>query len=132
MSVVSGDLGDITGGHIKIGAVSHRGRNIGIVVGVLVLAVAIAAFTMYSNHQDAAKLVKLDSFRALYADKCDAPAYREPAPELIRDTYLRSESVQALVAKEQAALQAGTPCEEVARALKAADFLLPSAKTANP
>jgi hypothetical protein len=125
---MSGDLSEITGGNVKIGAETHRGRNIGIVVGVLVLVVGIVAFTMYSNSQDAAKLTHLESFRALYADKCDAPAYREPAPQLIRDTYLRSESVQAVVAKQQAALQAGTPCEEVARALKTADFLLPSAK----
>lgn len=127
MSMASGDLGDV-GGDVKIGAVSHRGRNIGIGVGVLVVAIVIAAFTMYSNRQDAAKLADLERFRALFADKCDAPAYREPAPELIRSTYLRSDSVQALVAREEAALRAGTSCDEVARTLKEADFLLPSAK----
>lgn len=122
MSVASGDLGEITGGHVRIGAESHAGRNIGIVVGVVALAVAIFGFTSYSNKQDAAKLAQLSTFRAAYAEKCEAPAFRSEAAPLLKDTYLRSERLQAAVDKQQAALNAGTPCDEVARALKAADF----------
>jgi hypothetical protein len=128
MSVASGDLGEVTGGHVKIGAESHVGRNVGIVVGVVALIAAIVGFTSYSNRQDAAKLTQLESFRAAYAEKCEAPAFRGEAAPLLRDTYLRSERLQAAVEKQQAALQAGAPCEEVGRALKVADFPMPAAQ----
>ena len=122
MSVASGDLGEITGGHVRIGAESHVGRNVGIVVGVVALSAAIFGFTSYSNKQDAAKLAQSRSFRAAYAEKCEAPAFRGEASPLLKDTYLRSERLQAAVDKQQSALASGTPCDEVARALKAADF----------
>lgn len=122
MSVASGDLGEITGGHVRIGAESHVGRNVGIVVGVVAIGAAIFGFTSYSNKQDAAKLGQLESFRSAYADKCEAPAFRGEATSLLKDTYLRSERLQAAVAKQQAALNAGAPCDEIARALRAADF----------
>jgi len=129
MSVASGDLGEITGGHVRIGAESHAGRNIGIVVGVVALGAAIFGFTSYSNKQDSAKLAQLGSFRAAYADKCEAPAFRGDAAQLLKDTYLRSERLQAAVDKQLAALNSGTPCDEVARALKAADFPMPQQST---
>jgi hypothetical protein len=122
MSVASGDLGEITGGHVRIGAESHVGRNVGIVVGVVALGVAIFGFTSYSNKQDATKLAQLESFRSAYAAKCEAPAFRGEAAPLLKDTYLRSERLQAAVEKQQVALSSGTPCDEVARALRAADF----------
>ena len=125
MSVASGDLGEITGGHVRIGAESHAGRNVGIVVAVVALGAAIFGFTSYSNKQDAAKLGQLEAFRAAYAEKCEAPSFRGPAAPLLKDTYLRSDRLQAAVDKQQAALNAGTPCEEIARALKAADFPMP-------
>jgi hypothetical protein len=125
MSVASGDLGDVTGGHVKIGGESHVGRNVGILVGVVALSAAIFGFTSYSNKQDAMKLAQLDSFRSAYADKCEAPSFRTEAAPLLKDTYLRSERLQAAVEKQHAALSSGTPCEEVARALKAADFPMP-------
>lgn len=130
MSVATGDLGDVTGGHVKIGGASHVGRNVGIVVGVLGLGAVIVGFTVYSNKADAAKLTQLESFRAAYADKCDAPSFRAPAAPLLKDTYLRSAALQTAVDKQAAALQAGTPCEEIARALKVADFPLPPASSA--
>lgn len=131
MSVASGDLGEITGGHVRIGAESHVGRNVGIVVGVVALGAAIFGFTSYSNKQDAAKLAQLESFRAAYADKCEAPAFRGEAAPLLKDTYLRSERLQAAVGKQQAALSSGTPCDEIARALKAADFPMPQASSSS-
>jgi len=129
MSVASGDLGEITGGHVRIGAESHVGRNVGIVVGVVALSAAIFGFTSYSNKQDAAKLARLESFRAAYADKCEAPSFRGEAPSLLKDTYLRSERLQSAVEKQQSALASGTPREEVARALKSADFPMASASS---
>jgi hypothetical protein len=122
MSVASGDLGEITGGHVRIGAESHIGRNVGIVVGVVALGAAIFGFTSYSNKQDAGKLARLEAFRAAYAEKCEAPSFRGEAPSLLKDTYLRSERLQAAVEKQQSALASGTPCDEVARALRGADF----------
>ena len=125
MSVASGDLGEITGGHVRIGAESHAGRNVGITIGVVALGAVIFGFTSYSNKQDAGKLAQLESFRSAYADKCEAPSFRGEAAPLLKDAYLRSERLQAAVTKQQAALNSGTPCDEVARALKAADFPMP-------
>jgi hypothetical protein len=130
MSVASGDLGEITGGHVKIGAESHAGRNVAILVSIVVMAAAIFGFTSYSNRQDDTKLAQLEGFRAAYADKCEAPSFRGEAAPLLKDTFLRSERLQTAVAKQQAALSSGAPCEEVARALKAADFPMPQASSA--
>ena len=125
MSVASGDLGEITGGHVKIGVESHAGRNVGIAVAVVALGAGIFGFTSYSNKHDTEKLAQLDSFRSAYADKCEAPSFRSEASSLLKDAYLRSERLQAAVAKQQASLAGGAPCDEVARALKAADFPMP-------
>jgi len=130
MSVASGDLGEITGGHVKIGAESHVGRNVGILVGVVAIAAVIFGVTSYMSRQDTAKLSQLETFRAAYADKCEAPAFRGEAAPLLKDTYLKSERLQAAVDKQQTALSSGTPCEEVARALKAADFPMPQPSSA--
>jgi hypothetical protein len=132
MSVASGDLGEITGGHVRIGAESHIGRNVGIVVGVVALSVAIFGFTSYSNKQDAGKLARLETFRAAYAEKCEAPAFRGEAPSMLKDTYLRSERLQAAVEKQQSALASGTPCDEVSRALRAADFPMAQQSSSTP
>ena len=126
MSVASGDLGEVTGGHVKIGAEHHVGRNVGIAVGIVLLGAGIFGFTSYSSKQDAARLEKLEAFRAAYAEKCEAPAFSAPASGVLRDTYLRSERLQAAVDKQHAALTSGAPCEEIARALKQADFPMPS------
>ncbi|HEY2746982.1 MAG TPA: hypothetical protein VGL86_20305 [Polyangia bacterium] len=125
MTVASGDLGEITGGHVKIGAETHAGRNVGIVVGVIAVGVMIFGFTSYSNRQDTSKLAQLDSFRSAYADKCEAPSFRGEASSLLKDTYLRSERLQAAVGKQQAQLSSGVPCDEIAKALRAADFPMP-------
>ena len=129
MSVASGDLGEVTGGHVKIGGESHVARNVGILVGVVALSAAIFGFTSYSNKEDAAKLAQLESFRSAYAEKCEAPSFRGEAAPLLKDTYLRSERLQAAVEKQHAALNAGTACEEVARGLKTADFPMPQASS---
>jgi hypothetical protein len=125
MSVASGDLGEVTGGHVKIGVESHAGRNVGISIGAVALSAAIFGFTSYSNKKDAALLARLESFRGAYAEKCEAPAFRGAAAPLLKDAFLRSERLQAAVDNQSLALGSGTPCEEIARALKAADFPLP-------
>jgi hypothetical protein len=130
MSVVSGDLGEITGGHVRIGAETHLGRNLGIAIGVVALGVGIFGFTSYSNQKDAVKLAQLEGFRAAYAEKCDAPSFRGEASPVLKDTYLRAERLQAAVDKQRTALQSGTPCDEVARALKLAEFPMAPAAAA--
>ena len=122
MSVASGDLGDVTGGHLKIGAASHLGRNAVIVVATLAIGIGVVAYTIHSGQEDGTLMAQLAQFRSAYAQKCDAPAFQGEPSALLKDTYLKSERLQATVAKQQTALAAGTPCEEVARALRAADF----------
>src|SRR5689334_8339551 len=63
MSVASGDLGDVTGGHVKIGAAHHYGRNTAWAIAAAVMLLAVIAYTAYSNRQDAAKLSQLEQFR---------------------------------------------------------------------
>jgi hypothetical protein len=126
MSVASVDPGDLSGGHVKIGAAHHYGRNAGIIVGALVLGALAVGLTIYNSREDAATLTQLEAFRSLYADKCEAAGFQGEASSMVKDAYLRSAVLREALAKQQAALQAGAPCEEVARALKAADYPLPA------
>jgi hypothetical protein len=122
MSVASGDLGDVTGGHIKIGVAHHYVRNVAIGAAAVIVGLGVVAFSTYSGRQDTAKLTDLEAFRAAYADKCEAADFSGESPPVLRDTFLRSERLQQAVAKQRAALEAGAPCEEIARSLKTADF----------
>jgi hypothetical protein len=122
--------GDLSGSHVKIGTPSHMGRNVGMAIGVLALGGGIAWFTMHGSKADTANLVKLDAFRAAYAAKCEAPSWKGEAPPMLRDTYLRSTRLQEAVDKQAAALASGTACEDVLKALKGADYPLPSAQPA--
>jgi hypothetical protein len=122
MSVASGDLGDVTGGHIKIGIAHHYVRNAAIGAAAIVVGLGVVAFSTYSSRQDAAKLAQLEAFRGAYADKCEAADFSGDASPVLRDTFLRSQRLQDAVAKQHAALEAGAPCDEIARSLKTADF----------
>jgi hypothetical protein len=126
MSVASVDPGDLSGGHIKIGSASHLPRNLGILAGAAALAAAIAGYTAYSNKQEAAKLSELENFRYAFATKCNATGFDGEAPALVKDAYLTSATLQQAVAKQQTALEAGASCEEVLKALRAADFPIPA------
>jgi hypothetical protein len=129
MSVASVDPGDLSGGHVKIGAVSHWGRNLGIAVAALVVAGAAIGLTRYNDSKDAATLGQLETFRAAYAEKCDVAAFRTAPTSVVKDAYLRSAPLREAIAKQQVALQSGAPCDEIGRALKAADYPLPAATT---
>ena len=126
MSVGAMDQGDLSGSHVKIGAASHVGRNLGIFAAVAVLGAAIAGFTMYSGKADAAKLEQLAAFRASFAQKCEAPAWKSELSPVLRDTYLNSAQLQQVVATQQTALAGNGTCEDVLKALKAGDFPLPA------
>jgi hypothetical protein len=51
---------------------------------------------------------------------------------MLKDTYLRSERLQAAVEKQQSALASGTPCDDVARALRGADFPMVQQSSSSP
>ena len=125
MSVASGDLGEITGGHVKIGAESHVGRNVGIVVGVVGVGAGnlrLHVVLEQAGHGQAGAARELPLGVRRQVRGAVVPC---EASSLLKDTYLRSERLQAAVDKQQAALAGGAPCDEVARALKAADFPMP-------
>ncbi|MDB4967400.1 MAG: hypothetical protein JWN44_3089 [Myxococcales bacterium] len=130
MSVASGDLGEVTGGHVKIGSESHVGRNVAIGAALVALAGGIIGFTTYSNKQDGERLAKLEAFRGAYAEKCDAQSFRGEASSMLKDSYLRTDRLQAAVDKQHAALRSGAPCDEIARALRQADFPMSTPTTA--
>jgi len=132
MGVSTTNSEDVSGGE-KIGAAKHMGRNLGVIVGVLALAGGIIGFQMYSGKQDTAKLATLEAFRSAYAQKCGAPpAFQGPAPEALRSAYLSSGTLPGTVEKQLALIGSGTPCEDVARALRAADYPMATAAAPQP
>ena len=127
MSVASMSPGDLSGSHVKIGAPSHLSRNLLFLAGAMVLGAGVFLFYRQSATADAARLAKLDSFRFAYAEKCDAPAWRTEAASAMRDAYLSSTTMQAVVDREAEQLASGVACEDIAKALKTADFPIPAA-----
>jgi hypothetical protein len=126
MTVGSLNPGDVTGGHVKIGAQSHWLRNLTLGIAIAAAGASFWAYSRYSSGKDAATLAGFDAFRALYAEKCNVPAYAGPAPAMVRDAYLTSPPIREAVDKQAGALQNGATCESVAKALKAADFVVPA------
>lgn len=126
MSVASMGSEDISGGHIKIGTTSHLVRNVMMVAAVATIGGGIWVFQSSTNKTNAAALTKLETFRAAYAEKCDAPSWRGESAPLVRETYLRSTKLQDTVSKQQTALSGGATCEDVFKALKAADLPMPT------
>src|SRR5579871_2473190 len=107
---------------LKIGTPSHTGRYVIIAVAAVALIGGVIGFQMFTGKQDASKVQAFDSFRALYAEKCNAPAYARAQPDVVRDDYLTSEPIQKAVAAQTAALNNGASCDDVVAALKAVDF----------
>ena len=111
---------------VRIGAPSHTGRYVGIAVAVVLLAGGVIGFQQFTSKQDAGKLQAFDTFRALYAEKCNAPAYAKAQPDVVRDDYLTSEPIQKAVAAQTKALGDGATCDDVVAALKTVDFKVPA------
>lgn len=127
MSVASMNPDDLSGSHVKIGAPSHAGRNLGIALGVIALGGGMAFYQVRTSRSHAAAVAELEAFRAAYAETCEAPSWRGEAPAVMRDSFLKSSRLQETVAKQKAALAGGAAaCEDVAKALRAADFPLPA------
>jgi hypothetical protein len=110
---------------IKIGPAHHLNRNLWIAAGALLGGLTLVAFFSYFHKQDATDLELLARFRTAYAEKCDAPSFAEPVSAL-RDLYLHSSILKTAVDRQMAALEHGASCESVARALRSADFPMPS------
>ncbi len=132
MSAEALNPGDLSGSHVKIGASSHMGRNIGFVAGAALLGGAIFGFYRYSMQKDNVELGTLEAFRSAYAQKCEAPAWKNEISPMLRDTYLNSSDLRATVDTQLTKLNAGGTCDEVMKALKAASFPMPAASAAAP
>lgn len=118
---------DITGGHVKIGQASHTMRNLGLLAGAVVAAAGIYLFTAQTSSENAAAMSHFDAFRAAYASKCGVPSYAAAQPAGVNEGYLSSIPQQEAMVKELAALNGGSSCSDVAKALKSVDFTVPSA-----
>lgn len=132
MSVASLNPGDLSGSHVKIGAPSHLGRNLGVVLALGGLGVGVWLWTARSNAQDVQRLAPFDQFRSVYAEKCGVPSYAAAPPDMVKEAYLGSKNIQDAVAKQTAALNGGATCEDVQAALRSVDFTLPKATPATP
>ena len=110
-----------------IGPAHHRRRNLWLATGFIGLAVAIASYYVYWRGHNVVATDRLAQFQAAYAERCDSAAFAPTATTLARKAYLGSLSLQRVVDRQLSALQSGAPCDEVYRALRAADFPLLSA-----
>jgi hypothetical protein len=114
-------------GDVKIGTPSHTGRNLGVVAALGIAIVGVVIYTMHASKQDDARLVKFDAFRRAYAEKCNVPAYAKEAPDVVRDQYLTTPTIEAAIDAQTTALAAGASCADVAKALHAVDYSVPPA-----
>lgn len=112
-------------GSVDLHPPSHAKRYVIIAVLAVGVVVAVAIYNHATGTQDQKSLAKFDAFRAVYADKCNAPAYAGPQPEVINNDYLTSPGIQAAVAEQTAALNAGASCADVAAKLKKVDLHVP-------
>jgi hypothetical protein len=111
---------------LKIGAPSHRSRNLWLLAAFAAAVAAPAGYYALMGRHDAVETNRLESFRSQYAQRCDEPAFAAPAPVIVRDAYLRSSALRAAVSDATSRLEAGAACDEIARRLRAADFPMPA------
>jgi hypothetical protein len=112
--------------NVRIGSPSHLGRNLGILIALAAAVAGVVAYQMHAGKRNAERLAQFDTFRAAYAEACNAPAFAKEPPDVVRDEYLGSEPIQLAIAQQTAAIKSGnTTCETVAKALKAVDFTVP-------
>ena len=110
----------------KIGAAPHVRRNRWLVVGLVGATVVVGAYYLLLGHHDALQVARLEQFRAAYAQKCHAPRFAEPTPPMLKELFLGSTVLQAVVDRQLTALDSGASCEGVSQALRAADFPIPA------
>lgn len=107
-----------------IGKEPHKGRNLGIIGGLVAVGGLAAVFLIGGQRTDDAAMAKLTAFTAVYATKCDERVAGPPA-SMLKDIYLGSTKIQAEVEAQRLLLEAGTPCAKVYATLRALDFPLP-------
>jgi hypothetical protein len=110
-----------------IGPAHHPVRNYLIIAGAVLMGVAVGLYTWQVRAADADRSAQLDAFRTHYGEACGVAALAEPTPRMVRDLFVRSSRLQSVVSAQADALMRGVSCDEVTRALKAADFPLPPA-----
>jgi hypothetical protein len=116
------DLGDEA---TKIGDRSHARRNWWVALGLIAGISAVSGYYGWTGRTDSRALGQLEAFRAAYAEQCEAPAFAAPAPQALKDLYLGSLPLRQAVDRQLAALSEGRSCEDVTKALRAADYPLP-------
>ncbi len=109
-----------------IGPAHHRRRNAWITVGALAVTVAMATSYSYWRKHDVVAADHLARFQAAYSERCDSALFSPPAAALAKKLYLRSSTLQRAIHDQLTSLESGAPCDAVYRALRAADFPMPS------
>ena len=110
----------------------HRTRQTWMIVALAAVAALAVVVTRWFNHEDRAELRALAEFGSSYSSECDAPNFAQPPSAVVRDAYLHSRALQAVIAEQTQALASGASCESVRRALRAADFPIPVAEAGRP
>jgi hypothetical protein len=108
-----------------IGPAHHPVRNYLFIVGAIVMGLIAGVYTWRMRVADGERAAQLEAFRAQYGQTCRVVEMTGAAPALTRDLFVRSARLQAVVSAQAEALREGASCEEVTRALRAADFPLP-------
>jgi hypothetical protein len=80
----------------------------------------------YERRQDRSAIVTLERFAALYGERCDPTAWSESEADVRRKSYLDSPQLERAVASQLTALENGASCDTVWRALRDADFPIPT------
>jgi hypothetical protein len=91
---------------------------------LLVLGLCRGAYSLYWHGYDEAAMHRLAALQTEHAQRCDAPAYAEKSSSLVRTLYLGSPGLRRTVEEQLASLKEGVACDEVDRALRAAEFPL--------
>jgi hypothetical protein len=125
MRSIAAEGNELQGEGQKIGVAPHRRRNLWLLFGLLAAAFTMAAYYALLGRHNASEMQDLERFRAAYAQKCHAPRFAEPTPPMLKELYLSSSLLQAVIRQQSIALEGGASCEVVSKALRAADFPVP-------
>jgi hypothetical protein len=123
-------MGTAVGGlqEFKVGAPSHWLRYVVIVLAGAAFGAGLWAFQSMSEKHDAAQLANFQAFRNDWAAQCGVPEFVGQQPQIVEQDYLTSPTIQTAMEKARVELKNGASCEDVARSLKAVDFIAPLPK----
>ncbi len=115
----------------KIGPASHGYRTLGLLAALASFAGAMVIYYTHQQRTDAGQLEQLESFRAAYAQQCAMPSFTGETPPMVRDLYLSSPTLRAVVEAQSQVLKANGSCDSVSKALREADFPMPERAAAD-